>query len=329
MKRGILSAIARLALPATAAALFWPGAAASQPYPTKPVRLIVPFPPGGANDIVARIVGQRLHERWGRPVVIDNRGGAGGNIGTEIGARAAPDGYTLTIGSTSTFASNVSLYSRLPFDPRKDFAPVALIVTAPNVLSVHPSVPAKSVQELVQLARAAPNKLNYSSFGDGSSAHLVGEMFKRMAGIEAVHIPYKGGGPALAAVIAGEVQMTFSNLSVALPQVKAGKVRGLAVTSVKRAAALPELPTVAESGVPGFQATAWIGLAAPAGTPRALVERINREVIAVVNEPETRQQFLGRGLEPAAGTPADYAQHIRAEIERWSKVIKEAGIKAQ
>jgi tripartite-type tricarboxylate transporter receptor subunit TctC len=312
-----------------AAALFWPGAAASQPYPTKPVRLIVPFPPGGANDIVARIVGQRLHERWGRPVVIDNRGGAGGNIGTEIGARAAPDGYTLTIGSTSTFASNVSLYSRLPFDPRKDFAPVALIVTAPNVLSVHPSVPAKSVQELVQLARAAPNKLNYSSFGDGSSAHLVGEMFKRMAGIEAVHIPYKGGGPALAAVIAGEVQMTFSNLSVALPQVKAGKVRGLAVTSVKRAAALPELPTVAESGVPGFQATAWIGLAAPAGTPRALVERINREVIAVVNEPETRQQFLGRGLEPAAGTPADYAQHIRAEIERWSKVIKEAGIKAQ
>ncbi len=209
--------------------------AKSDDYPLRPVRMIVPFPPGGVNDIVARLVGLRLNERWGQSLVIDNRGGAGGNIGTEIGARAAPVGYTLTISSTSTFATNVGLYPKLPFDPRRDFAAITLIATAPNVLAVNAAVAAKSVQELIQLARAHPKKLNYSSFGEGSSAHLVGEMFKSLAVIDIVHVPYKGGGPALVAAIAGEVQMTFSNLAVALPQVKAGKVRGIAVTSARRA----------------------------------------------------------------------------------------------
>jgi len=298
-------------------------------YPQRPVRMIVPFPPGGANDIAARLVGQRLGEHWGRPVVIDNRGGAGGNIGTEIGARALPDGYTLTIGSTSTLASNVGLYPKLPFHPLRDFAPISLFVTAPNILVVHPSVAAGSVRELVQLAKAAPQRLNYSSFGEGSSAHLVAEMFKSMAGVNLVHVPYKGGGPAMAAAVAGEVQLTFSNLSVALPQVKAGKLRGLAVTSKARARALPDLPTVAESGVPGFEATAWVGLVAPVKAPRPLVQRLNRDVLGVLAQPEMRGQIQTRGLEPAQTTPEEFARHIQADIERWSKVIREAGIRAE
>lgn len=303
--------------------------AKSGDYPVRPVRMIVPFPPGGVNDIVARLVGLRLNERWGQSLVIDNRGGAGGNIGTEIGARAAPDGYTLTISSTSTFASNVGLYPKLAFDPRRDFAAITLIATAPNVLAVNAAVAAKSVQELIQLARAHPKKLNYSSFGEGSSAHLVGEMFKSMAGIDIVHVPYKGGGPALVAAIAGEVQMTFSNLAVALPQVKAGKVRGIAVTSAKRASALPELPTIAESGLAGFEANAWVGIAAPAGTPRALIRRLNRDVHAVIGATEMKNQFLTRGLEPAPTTPEEFARHIRDEIERWSKVIRDAGVRVE
>ncbi len=305
-------------------------AASAEPgYPVRPVRMIVPFPPGGANDIVARLLAQRLYERWGRPVVIDNRAGAGGNIGTEMGARAAPDGYTLLMASGSTLASNVGLYPKLPFDPTRDFAPITLIAAAPYVLAVNLSVAAASVQELIRLAKATSQRLNFSSFGDGSSAHLIGEMFKRMAGIEVMHVPYKGGSPALAAVIAGEVQMTFSNLSVALPQVRGGKVRGIAVTGRRRASALPELPTVAESGIPGFEAMAWIGIVAPAGVPRALILRLNRDIHALLADTEMRNQLAARGLEPTANSPEEFARHIRADIERWSKVIREAGVRAE
>ena len=312
------------------AALCVTAASAAEPaYPDRPVRVLVPFPPGGANDIVARQIGQRLNARWGKPVVIDNRGGAGGNIGTEIGARANPDGYTLLIGSTSTLASNMSLYEKLPFDVVRDFAPIALIVTAPNMLCATVGVPAKTVPELIKLAKTAPQKLNYSSFGEGSSSHLIAEMFKRQGGIDMVHVPYKGGALALAAVIVGEVHMTFSNFSVALPQVKSGKVRGVAVTSLKRAAALPEVPTVAESGLPGFEATAWVALVAPRATPRAIVQRVNADIRAELSDKDMRAQLAAQGLEPAGGTPEALGQHIRAEIERWRRVIREAGVRAQ
>ena len=300
--------------------------AADTPYPDRPVRMMVPFPPGGANDIVARLVSQKLSERWGKPVVIDNRAGAGGNIGTEVGARANPDGYTLTIGSTSTYCTNVVLDSKLPFDPRRDFAPISLIVIAPNVMVMHPAVPAATVPAFIQYAKANPKRLNYSSFGEGSSSHLIGESFKTAAGIQMVHVPYKGGALALAAVMGGEVQLTFSNLSVALPQVKSGKVKGIAVTSAKRTTALPELPTVAESGLPGFEATASVGMLAPTGTPRALVMRVNRDVHAVVNEPMMKEQFISRGLEIALSSPENFARYIRTEIDRWGKVVRDAGI---
>ena len=298
-------------------------------YPDRPVRMIVPFPPGGANDIVARLVAQRLSEHWGKPVVIDNHAGAGGNIGIETGARANPDGYTLTIGSNSTLATNVVLEPSLPFDPRRDFAPVSLIITAANILVVHPSVAAASTGEFIKLARSSARKLNFSSFGDGSSAHLTGEMFKSAAGVDMVHIPYKGGGPALAAVMGGEVQCTFANLSVALPQVKGGKVKAIAVTSARRATALPELPTLSESGVPGFEATASVGLLAPAGTPRALVLRLNQDVHRVVGEAALREQLLSRGLEIALSTPEEFARYIRSEIERWGRVVRDAGIRVK
>ena len=305
----------------------WQGAQAA--YPERPVRMIVPFPPGGANDIVARMVAQRLAEQWGKPVVVDNRAGAGGNIGIETGARANPDGYTLTIGSNSTLATNVVLEPSLPFDPRRDFAAISMIVTAANILIVHPSLTANTTADFIKLARSNTRKLNYSSFGDGSSAHLTGEMFKSAAGVDRVHSPYTGGGPALAAVMGGEVQCTFANLSVALPQVKGGKVKAIAVTSARRATALPELPTLAESGVPGFEATATVGMLAPAGTPRALVLRLNQDVHRVVNEPAMREQLLARGLEIALSTPEEFARYIRNEIERWGRVVRDAGIRVK
>ena len=303
--------------------------AADRSYPDRPVRMMVPFPPGGANDIVARLVAQKLSERWSKPVVIDNRAGAGGNIGTEVGARANPDGYTLTIGSTSTYITNVVLDAKLPFDPRRDFAPISLIVTAPNILVAHPAVPAASVAEFIKFAKVNAKKINYSSFGEGSSSHLIGEMFKSAAGISMQHVPYKGGGPALAAVMGGETHVTFSNLSVALPQVKGGKVKGIAVTSARRATALPEMPTIAESGLAGFEATASVGIMAPAGTPRALVLRVNQDVHAVMGEAAMKEQFVSRGLEITLSTPEEFARYMRSEIERWGKVVREAGIRPQ
>ena len=300
--------------------------AAESPFPDRPVRLIVPFPPGGVNDIASRMIANQLQALWGKPVIIDNRGGAGGNIGAEIAAKSNPDGYTLFIVS-STITSNAALYPKLPFDLKRDFAPVSTLVSGAYVLVVNPSVAAGTVQELVQLAKAQPGKLNFSSFGEGGSAHLVAEWFKRLAGIDIVHVPYKGGGPAMAAVVTGEVQMTFSNLSVALPQVKAGKLRALAVSSLRRRDALPNVPSLDEAGLKSFDATAWVGLLAPAKTPRALVAKLNRDVRAVLADAELRRQLEARALEALPSTPEALAKHMSAEIERWGKVGRDAGVK--
>ena len=302
--------------------------AAETRFPERPVRLIVPFPPGGVNDIASRLVANQLNALWAKPVIIDNRGGAGGNIGADIAAKSNPDGYTLFIVS-STIASNAALYPKLPFDLKRDFAPVSTLVTGAYVLVVHPSVPAVTVQELIQLARAQPRKLNFSSFGEGGSAHLVAEWFKRLAAIDIVHVPYKGGGPAMAAVLTGEVQMTFSNLSVALPQIKAGKLKALAVTSVKRKDALPGVPSLDEAGLKGFDANAWVGLLAPARTPRDIVAKLNKDVRAVLAETELRRQLESRGLEAWPGTPEELAKHIAVEIDRWGKVGREAGVRLE
>ena len=303
-------------------------AAAESRFPERPVRLIVPFPPGGVNDIASRLIANQLHALWARPVIIDNRGGAGGNIGAEIAAKANPDGYTLFIVSSS-ITSNVALYPKLPFDLRRDFAPVSILVSGAYVLVVNPSVPAATVQDLIQLAKAQPRKLNFSSFGEGSSAHLVAELFKRMAAVDLVHVPYKGGGPAMAAVVTGEVQMTFSNLSVALPQVKGGKLKALAVSSLKRRDSLPGVPSLDEAGLKGFDATAWVGLLAPVKTPREVLAKLNRDVRAVLSDPDLRRQLETRGLEALPSTPDELARHMDTEIVRWGKVSKDAGVKLE
>ena len=300
--------------------------AAEARFPDRPVRLIVPFPPGGVNDIASRLVANQLNTLWSRPVIVDNRGGAAGNIGAEIAAKANPDGYTLFIVSSS-ITSNAGIYPKLPFDLHRDFAAISMLVSGAYVLVVHPSVPAASAQELIQLAKAQPGKLNFSSFGEGSSAHLVAEWFRRVAGIDLTHVPYKGGGPAMAAVASGEVQMTFANVSVALPQVKAGRLKALAVTSLRRKEALPAVPSLDEVGLKGFDANAWVGLLAPARTPQSLIARLNSDVRAVLSDAQLRQQLETRGLEAAPSTPEALARHIAVEIDRWGKVGKEAGVK--
>jgi tripartite-type tricarboxylate transporter receptor subunit TctC len=320
------SLLRALMLSVACAAICLPSARAA--FPERPVRLIVPFPPGGVNDIASRLVANQLNAGWGRPVIIDNRGGAGGNIGAEIAAMANPDGYTLFVVSGS-ITSNVALYRKLAFDLERDFAPVSTLVTGAYVLVVHPSVPAGSVQEFIQLAKAQPGKLNFSSFGQGSSAHLVAELFKSMAKIDLAHVPYKGGGPAMAAVVAGEVQMTFSNLSVAIPQVKSGKLKALAVSSLKRKDALPAVPSLDEAGLRGFDATAWVGLLAPRKVERSLIGKLNADVRKALADPELRTQLGQRGLEAFPSTPEALARHMRAEIERWGKVIRDAGVKLE
>jgi tripartite-type tricarboxylate transporter receptor subunit TctC len=317
--------LARALLPLLASLCCLPASGTAAGFPEKPVRLIVPFPPGGVNDIVSRLIANQLNAAWQRPVIIDNRGGAGGMIGADLAARANPDGYTLFIVSSS-ITSNVALYPKLTFDLRRDFAPISTLVAGAYVLVVNPSVPARSVRELVALAKGEPRKLSFSSFGEGSSAHLVMELFTSLAGIELLHVPYKGGGPAMAAVMSGEVQLTFSNLSVGLPQVKAGKLRALAVSSLKRQPALPDVPSLHEAGLPGFDAAAWVGLIAPVKTPKALLAQLNGDVRTALAEPALRQQIEARGLAPWVGTPEELARHIDAEIDRWGKVIRAAGV---
>jgi tripartite-type tricarboxylate transporter receptor subunit TctC len=298
-------------------------------YPDRPLRLIVPFPPGGGNDILARAVGQRLSEVLGRPIVVDNRGGAGGLIGATTAATAVPDGYTLFLGSLGNLAHNPALQPKLPYQPVRDFAPISLLANSAFILAVHPSLPAGSVKELVALAKASPSRLNYASAGVGSSLHMTAELFKYATGTQIVHVAYKGTAPALTEVIAGQVQVIFSTMPPALPHVKSGKLKGIAVTTSKRAAAAPELRTVSESGVAGFEVSNWQGLVVPAKTPAAIVARLNHDVMVTLKLPGMGEVLLAQGLEPAGGAPEVFGSLIRAEIAKYTKLVKTAGIRAE
>jgi tripartite-type tricarboxylate transporter receptor subunit TctC len=311
------------------AALLQAGAASAQAWPAKPIRLMVPFPPGGSTDIVARIVAQKLGERLGQPLVIENRGGAGGTIGTALIAKSAPDGYNLAIASTSTHVVAPGVYAKLEYDPIKDFAPVGLMAISPYLLVVNPSVPAKSVKDLVALARSQPGKLTYASAGVGSTTQLAMEMLKAASGTYVLHIPYNGNGPAGTAVVAGQVDILFGSLPALLSFAKSGRVRALAVGTPKRSPALPEVPTVAESGYAGFDASLWLAIVAPAGTPQPIVERLNKELNALVAAADTREAFDKAGTEPLTGTPADLAAMIRDGVPKYAKIIKAAGVKPE
>ncbi|MGV3629502.1 MAG: Bug family tripartite tricarboxylate transporter substrate binding protein [Betaproteobacteria bacterium] len=305
-----------------------PAVFAADAWPARPIRMIVAYPPGGGTDQVGRVMAEQLAQSLGQNVVIDNRGGATGNIGTELAARAIPDGYTLLMGNVAPNAVNVSLFKKLGFDPVKDFSPVSLVAVTPNILVAHPSMPVKTVADLVALAKAKPGSLNFPSAGVGSSSHLAGEMLKSMAGIDMVHVPYKGGGPALIATISGQVQIMFATMPAAMPHVKSGKVRPVAVTTAKRSQAMPELPTIAESGVKGYEASTWYGLLAPTRTPKPVIDRLHGETVKILAGP-VRQRLEAQGFEPDGGTPAAFAAYIKSEITKWAKVIREAGIPAE
>ena len=303
-------------------------AAHAQAYPAKPVRMIAASSPGSAVDIVARIVAQKLGEQVGQQVIVDNRAGAGGNLGAEIAAKAAPDGYTVFMG-TPAHAINTGLYRKLNYDLVRDFSPVSQVTTGQYVVVVHPSLPVKSIKELVALARAKPGQLNFASAGSGNATHLAGELFNSLARVKLVHVAYKGSGPAMIDLVGGQVQLMFANLTAALPQVKTGRIRALAVTAEKRAAAAPELPTVIEAGVPGYVVVSWFGVLVPAATPREIVMRLNAALAQTMRAPDIRERLAGEGAEPAVSTPEQFAAFIRADIAQWTKVIKGAGIVAE
>lgn len=302
----------------------------SQSYPSRPIRLVVPYPPGGPLDIMARAIGQKLTEAWSQPVVVDNRAGAGGNIGADLVAKSPADGYTLLMGAVATHAINPTLYGKLPYDAVKDFAPLALVAQVPNILVVNPAVPARSVGELIELARARPGYLNFGSGSTGSTGHLAGELFKTMAGVQMVHIPYKGGAPAMADLLAGQVQLMFDNLANALPNVRAGRLRALAVTTLARSPAVPDLPTIAEAGLPGFDLTTWFGLMAPAGTAPEIVAKLNAEIVRALAAKDMRERLEKMGAEPPANnTPERFAAFIRAEAAKYAKVVKDSGARVE
>jgi tripartite-type tricarboxylate transporter receptor subunit TctC len=311
---------------AAAAVLLAQAPTPTTPYPIHPVRVIVPFPPGGGNDILARAVSARLTESLGQQFIVDNRGGAGGLIGGQIAATSDPDGYTLFLGSMGGLAHNPALRPNLPYNPARDFAGVTLLATSPFILVVYPGLAAKSVQELIALARAKPGTLNYGSAGVASSLHMTGELFKHVTKINIVHVAYKGTAPALTDLLAGQVQMVFSTMPPPLPFVKTGKLRALGVTSAKRSRAAPEVPTIAESGVPGFEVENWQGIVAPAKTPRAIIERLNREMVKVLAQPALIEVFGTQGLDPVGNTPAQFDKLIRTEIEKWTALVHAAGI---
>ena len=310
------------------AALLSAGSALAQPYPLKPIRIIVPFPAGGIADTFARSVGQKLNEAWSQPVVVENRAGAGGNIGAEAVAKAPPDGYTLVMGSIGTHALNVTLFRDLPFDPIRDFAPVALVLEADGLLVVPPSLPVSSVEDLIQLARSKPASLAYGSAGMGTTSHLAGELFKSMAKVDITHVPYKGNVPALTDLLGGQIQMMFATMPTALPHVKAGKLKALASIRSARTKALPELPTVSEV-LAGFDANNWIGLFAPAGTPSQVVQLLNAEVVKVMNTAEMRKRVETEGATFSPMSAEQFADFVRKEVIEWREIIRAAGITAQ
>jgi tripartite-type tricarboxylate transporter receptor subunit TctC len=311
-----------------AAAFALPVLADAQSYPARPVRLLVPFPPGGSVDVVARALTPRLSERLGQQVVIENRSGASGSIGTEIVAHARPDGYTLLI-NTIPFVSNAYLYGQVPYDPFTDFLPVSWLCSSPATLVVNPSVPARSVRELLKLAKSRPGALNYSAAGAGTNPHLAGELFNVLGGVDMVAIQYKGGGPSLLAALGGEVGITFPNISEAIPHAKAGRLFVLGVTGSKRSAALPDVPTIAEAGVPGYEFSTWHGVLAPKGTPAAIVSLLNAKLKESLTAPDLAHFFEQMGFEIVASTPEEFAAHLRRESEKWGKVIKERHIRAE
>ena len=298
-------------------------------YPTKPIRIVVAYTPAGATDILARTIGQKLTEAWGQAVIIDNRPGANGNIGTEYAAKATPDGYTLLMVTAGTHGINPGLYRKLGFDAVKDFAPVSLVAMVPNVFVVNNAVPSKDLKEFIAYAKANQGKLNYGSPGNGSTAHLSMELFKSMTGIQMVHVPYKGSAGVLADLIGGQIVVTMDNMPPYVPQVKAGKIRALAVSPARRSPALPDVPTVAEAGVPGYDSGAWFGLVAPANTPKDLVAKLSRETARILKLPDVSARLADLGAESVGGTPEQFSAHIKAEIAKWAKVIRDANVELQ
>lgn len=322
MRRAVAAAVVLTAVLALGSA----SDARAQAYPTHPIRLVVPYPAGGAADILARVIGQKLSERLGEPMVIENRPGAGTAIGAKFVAKAPPDGYTILMGTVSSHAINPALTKDVGYDPVTDFAPISLVASLPFILDVNPSVPAHSVAELVALAKRQPGKLTFASAGIGTSNHLAGELFKSMAGIDIVHVPYRGSAPALEDVIAGHVTMMFDLTITSLPQIAAKQVRALAITTPRRSRLAPDLPTVAESGLPGYAVDAWFGLFAPAKTPDSVVNRLNAEAVAVMSLPDVRASLAKQGAEPLTSTPADFARYVRSELAKWTKVVHQSGI---
>jgi tripartite-type tricarboxylate transporter receptor subunit TctC len=312
---------------AVAGVLAYSVIAQAQPFPSRPVRIIVPFPPGGTSDILARSIGQKLTEEWGQPVLADNRPGAAGNIASELVAKSKPDGYTLYINTVGTHAINPAIYATLPFDIIKDFTPITNLVNLPSVLLVHPSVPVKNLKELIALAKKRPGELQYSSAGSGSQPHLTAEMLKMAAGINLMHVPYKGAGPQMIGLLSGEVSLSFATAPSGVPYVKSKQLRAIGVTSANRIPALPDVQTVAEGGVPGYEAVGWNGLMGPGGMPAPLLEQIHDAVAKIVRTPEMKARLVDLGAEPALSTPAEFGALIKSEIVKWAKVVKESGAK--
>jgi tripartite-type tricarboxylate transporter receptor subunit TctC len=300
----------------------------AQGYPNKSIRIIVPFPPGGGNDVIGRIIAQKLTERLGQQVVVDNRAGANGIVGLQALMQAPPDGYTIAVAAAGPMAVNPSLYEKLPYDSLKDFSYITNMVIFPLILVTHPSVPAKTTQDLINLAKAKPKQLFYGTPGSGNSAHVAGELLNSMANVQTVHVPYKGQGPAMADLVAGQVQMMFASIPSVLPQVKSGQVNAIAMGSAKRVPSLPEIPTLSESGVPGFEAYSWAGMLAPAKTPKEIIARLNKEIVDILKQKDVADKLNQQGALPVGDSPEQFAAYVKAEIDKWGAVIKSANIKA-